>query len=129
MFTGRLRKEERIMSAKDSVKRALELLSPEGRTAFEAVKELRGQVDEITWKAQVVQRDYDDMHRILVVILHALKEQGAEEYRIHESQFQRVRDTYRIERRVDAGTKEVVLSLVDMSRPMTIGPRQDGGGK
>lgn len=54
---------------------------------------------------------YDDLWKVMIVILHA---QPGNELRIHRSQFLRFKEEYRIDKKVDEETNEVVLRLLTL---------------
>ena len=60
---------------------------------------------------QILRGEYDQLYRVLVVLLHQGKEHGFEELSIHRSQFLRFEEEYRIERKWDAVNEEMVFRL------------------
>lgn len=60
---------------------------------------------------EILQADYGRIYAVMLTILDACDEK---ELRVHESQFQRFKEEYRIDQRFDEETKEVVLKLLTL---------------
>ncbi len=94
------------------VKKLLEKLSPDQRAVAETLAGYKVQCAMLTAQNEALKKDHADLYKIMVVLLDANRCAGMPEMRIHESQFLRFNESYRIDRRFDAETKEVVLKLM-----------------
>ena len=100
------------------VKRLMAQLTPEQRGVAQSLATLK--VENTMLKAQnkSLINQHGDLYKILVVLLQYYQELGQEDLRIHESQFLRFSDEYRIDRTFDKERKEVVLKLVHIRDPL-----------
>ena len=87
-------------------------MSPLQQGVIKNFQSLSGQLQESVAHNETLLKDYKDLYNILIVVIDAYKQQGIHELRIHESQVKRLGNLYRIDRRWDEGTKEIVLELL-----------------
>lgn len=97
------------MTTKDEVQRLLEKLSPEQQHFAKAVSTMK--IENATLQRQVseLKEVYDQLWKVVIVILDTQPEKTL---RIHDSQFLRFKEEYRIDRTHDEKTHEVVLRLL-----------------
>ncbi len=93
------------------IKALLDKMTPDQQAFAQSVAMSR--VENRVYQQQLVELKsaYDELWKVMIVILHAYPDH---EMRIHESQFLRFKDEYRIDRKWDAKTKEVVLRLLTL---------------
>ena len=100
------------MGQKDEkVRKLLNSLRPEQRAFFESLATTRAQNHIYEQQLKEIKEAYDDLWKVVIVILHAQPENTL---RIHESQFLRFKHEYRIDKQLDVATKEVVLKLLTL---------------
>lgn len=71
---------------------------------------MRTQVESKFLREQIraLREEYDELWKIIIVILDAME---GKEMRIHNSQFLRFKEEYRIDREFDSESDEVILRL------------------
>ena len=91
--------------------RFLDKLTPDQRAVAETIATLR--VENKMLQAQVtnLKEDHGELFRVMLVILAELKETTGDPMRIHNTQFLKLEDSWRIQRSYDESTEEVVLEL------------------
>jgi len=108
--------------SEEEIKEALKLFSPEERQFAENFAQLRIENQMLRHSGQVLRKEYDQLYKVLIVILDA---QVDKELRIHKTQFLRFSEEYRIDRRYDQATKEMVFKLLTLREPYP--DDKDGG--
>lgn len=99
------------MSQHKDVKKLLESLSPDQQAVAKTIAILKLENKELARQVEALKKDHQDLYKVMLVVLDACEDR---ELRIHETQFLRFREEYRIEREFDKGTKEVVLKLLTL---------------
>jgi len=97
------------MKTQDEIKKLLSTLSPDQQAFAKAVTLMRIEHATMTQQLADIKPFYDDLYKIMLVILHA---QPSRELRIHDSQFLRFKEEYRIDRMYDKEKSEVVIRLL-----------------
>ena len=103
--------------SKEKLKEVLKLFAPEERQFAENFAQTRIENKMLHHSGQVLRREYDQLYRILVVILDSLQEDD-KELRIHKTQFLRFNEEYRIDRSFDQKTDEMVFKLLALRDPL-----------
>lgn len=93
------------------IEEAQRLLGPEKSSIAQSIATLRIEKRALETQLAVLRRDHRDLWRILVVMLAQLKEEGVDELRIHDTQFKRIEDAYRISNEYDKEAHEYVIKL------------------
>ncbi len=96
------------MPTKKDIKNLLSQLSPDQLGVAKTLTLNKIELEHLRQAVAALQSQNDDLYTVMLVILHAQPDQ---ELRIHETQFLRFKEEYRIERTCDRETKEVVLKL------------------
>lgn len=104
-----------MMRAEQEVKKLLETFSAEERAIAEELAHLRIENRMLQHQAKVLRKDYDELYKVLVVILDVAYDK---ELRVSDTQFKRFKEEYRIDRSYDEETKEVVLRLKTLRDPV-----------
>ena len=97
------------MTAKDDTQKLLQSLNPDSQAFAKAVATMRLENTQLRQQIAELKPEYDQLWRILIVILHA---QPRRELRIHKTQFLRFKEEYRIDRTWDKYTEEMVVRLL-----------------
>ena len=103
------------MNIEDEVKQLLSMFQPDERAFAEEFARTRIENRMLQHQAQVLREDYDELYKVLVVILDVAYDS---ELRVHKSQFKRFEEEYRIDRSFDEKTQEVVLRLKTLRDPV-----------
>lgn len=98
------------VSDKD-VENLMKVFTPQQQALVRAMAEDRVQNKLYERQLAELKKQYDDLWKVMIVILHA---QPANTLRIHETQFLRFKEEYRLDRTFDNETKEVVLRLLTL---------------
>ena len=93
------------------IQEASRLLGPERSTIAQTIASLRLEKRMLEEQVARLTKDHHDLYRIMVVVLDQLRDEGVDELRIHNTQFKRFNELYRIERSYDKEAEEVVLKL------------------
>jgi len=88
------------------------ILTPDQQNFAKAVATMRIENKTLHRQLADLKDAYDNLWKIMTVILHA---QPTKTLRIHESQFLRFKEEYRIDRTFDEKTKEVVVKLLALT--------------
>ena len=96
----------------DSVKNTLDKAGPHLRSVQQAFSQLKLQNTVMKQQLMEISQKYDDLWRVITVILDLCT---GKELRIHQSQFLRFKEEYRISNEFDEDTKEVVLKLLTLT--------------
>lgn len=113
----------------DDVKRIEKLLDPSQRHFAQAMATLRVENRMLKRRSEALEHEHKQLWRILVTVLSMLREAGQRELRIHATQFKRLEDFWRIERRWDRETEEVVVALKHITDSDDGGKRGEGGSE
>lgn len=103
------------MNAEEEVQKLLKTLSTDERAFAEEFARTRIENRMLQRQAQVLRKDYDELYKVLVVILDVAYDS---ELRVHKSQFKRFKEEYRIDRSFDEKTQEMVLHLKTVGDPV-----------
>lgn len=104
------------MSNDDKVKNLLNTLTPDQQGFVQAITEMKVQNKVYERQLAELSNAYDELWKVMIVLLHTWP---GEEMRIHETQFLRFEEEYRIDRTFDKDTKEVVLRLLTVGDDLT----------
>jgi len=96
------------MMPEDQAKKLMNLLSPDQLGVAKTLTLNKMELEHLRQAVAALSKAHDDLYKVMLVILHAQPER---ELRIHETQFLRFKEEYRIDRTFDEETKEVVLKL------------------
>ena len=94
-----------------NIKDLLDRLTPQQQAFAKATAQTNLQNKVLSKQLAEMKAQYDDLWKVVIVILDASPDK---ELRIHESQFLRFKEEYRIDKRLDNETKEVVLKLLTL---------------
>lgn len=98
---------------KDTMQDVLAKLAPDQQAFARHVAEQQVQNRLLVRQIADMKAQYDDLWKVMIVVLDACGiAPGGKELRIHESQFLRFKEEYRIDRTFDASTREVVIKLL-----------------
>lgn len=97
------------MTSKDAIDRIMKMLSPNQQQIAETIATLQVENRMLAVENDQLKGDHADLWKIMITILHACP---GKEMRIHNTQFLRYDEAYRMVRTYDNKTEEVVLSLV-----------------
>ena len=97
------------MTADKQIQDLLKTLTPDQQSFAKAVTLM--QIENKTLHQQLadLNNQHDDLWKVMIVLLDV---QPKKELRIHESQFKRFKEEYRIDRTWDEETKEIVMRLL-----------------
>ncbi len=104
-----------ILGKDDKVRKLMARLTPDQLAFAKNVALTSAQNKIFTQQLGDLQSNYDELWKVLIVILHA---QPDNTLRIHNSQFLRFKHEYRIDRSFDEERQEVVLRLLTVHDPM-----------
>ena len=93
---------------KAEIKKLLSKFTPEQRGMLEHYTELKIQNQIYEKQLSELKSAYDDMYKVMIVLLHVDKDH---ELRMHKSHFLRFKDEYRIDTYTDPKTEEFVMKL------------------
>lgn len=108
------------MTHNNQIEKLLRQLTPDQQNFAKAVATMQLENKMLTTSLADLKEQHDHLWRIMLVILNV---QPGKELRIHESQFLRFKEEYRIDRTFDKETDEVVVRL------MTVFDEVAGGGE
>lgn len=103
------------MDIEDEVKQLLSMFQPDERAFAEEFARTRIENRMLQHQATVLRKDYDELYKVLVVILDVAYDK---ELRVNKTQFKRFKEEYRIDRSFDEKTQEVVLRLKTLRDPV-----------
>ena len=104
--------------SKADIKKLMDKLTPEQRGVAQALAQYKVESGMLKAQNKALIKEHKDLFKIMIVLLQYYKEQGQDDIRIHESQFLRLTDEYRIDRSFDEERREVVLKLVHIRDPL-----------
>lgn len=96
------------MGSKNKAKAILNQLTPDQQAFTRHVAELKVNNKLMEKQLEELKSAYDELYKVMIVILHASGDKGL---MIHESQFMRFKDEYRIETKFDDKKREMSLKL------------------
>lgn len=96
------------MPTDDKAQKLMKLLTPDQLGVAKTLTLNKIELEHLRQAVAALQKQNDDLYKVMLVIL-AHEANG--ELRIHETQFLRFKEEYRIDRTFDEETKEVVLRL------------------
>ena len=97
------------MPTEKQIQDLLKTLTPDQQHFAKAVTLMRVENKALTQQLVELKDQHDHLWKVVIVILDV---QPSKELRIHDSQFLRFKEEYRIDRTYDEGAKEVVLKLL-----------------
>lgn len=97
-----------MTNIEQEVKQILKMFSPDERAFAEEFARTRIENRMLQHQATVMRKNYDELYKVMVVVLDVAYDK---ELRVHNSQFMRFKEEYRIDRSYDEKTDEVVLRL------------------
>ena len=97
------------MTADKQIQDLLKTLTPDQQNFAKAVTLMRIENKTLTQQLVELKKQHDDLWKVMIVLLDV---QPGKELRIHESQFKRFKEEYRIDRTWDEETKEIVMRLL-----------------
>lgn len=97
------------MTAEEEVQRLLSKLTPDQQNFAKAVAAMKLENRMLSEQVQRMKAQYDDLWKVMIVVLDVQPEKTL---RVHESQFLRFREEYRVDRTYDVEKHEVVLRLM-----------------
>ena len=96
------------MIPENQAKKLIKQLSPDQLGVAKTLTLNKIELEHLRKAIAALQAQHDDLYKVMLVILHVQQDR---ELRIHESQFLKFKEEYRIDRTFDKFTKEVVLKL------------------
>ena len=96
----------------DTIKNTIGQADPQLRRVSQAFSQLKLQNAVMKTQLMELSQKYDDLWKVIVVILDLMPRR---EMRIHQSQFLRFKEEYRISNEFDEGTQEMVLKLLTLT--------------
>jgi hypothetical protein len=96
----------------DTIKKTIEQANPQLRRVSQAFSQLKLQNAMMKQQLMELSQKYDDLWKVITVVLDLMP---GKEMRIHQSQFLRFKEEYRISNEFDERTKEVVLRLLTLT--------------
>ena len=93
----------------DKVQELLKQLTPDQQHLAKGIATLRIENKALQQQVAELTKQHDDLWKVIVVILD---NQPKKELRVHESQFKRFKEEYRIDRTWDDESKEIVMRLL-----------------
>lgn len=100
------------------IKKLMDRLTPEQRGVAQTLAQYKVESGMLKAQNAALIKEHKDLFKIMIVLLQYYKEQGQEDIRIHESQFLRLTNEYRIDRSFDEKRREIVLKLVHIRDPL-----------
>ena len=97
------------MTADKQIQDLLKTLTPDQQNFAKAVTLMRIENKTLTQQLVELKKQHDDLWKVMIVLLDV---QPEKELRIHESQFKRFKEEYRIDRTWDEEAKEIVMRLL-----------------
>ena len=97
------------MTADKQIQDLLKTLTPDQQNFAKAVTLMRIENKTLHQQLADLKKQHDDLWKVMIVLLDV---QPGKELRIHESQFKRFKEEYRIDRTWDEETKEIVMRLL-----------------
>ena len=97
------------MTADKQIQDLLKALTPDQQNFAKAVTLMRIENKTLTQQLVELKEQHEHLWKVMIVLLDV---QPNKELRIHESQFKRFKEEYRIDRTWDEETKEVVMRLL-----------------
>jgi len=105
------------MAKASDIQDALSKLSKDDQHFAKAMAQMKLENRIMTEQLIELKKQHKDLWRVMIVILDACTDK---ELRIHDSQFKRFEEEYRIDKSYDEETREVVLKLATFnSNPIT----------
>ena len=104
----------------DKIQDLLKALTPDQQNFAKAVATMQLENKMLTTQIAGLKEQHEEIWKVMLVILDV---QPDRELRIHESQFLRFKEEYRIDRTWDEKTKEIVMRL------LTVFDESTGGGE
>jgi len=92
-------------------RRFIDQLTPDQQAVAETIATLRVEKAMLSKQVEGLKADHKELFRVMLVILAELKETTGEPMRIHNTQFLKLVESWRIVRSYDEATEEVVLEL------------------
>jgi pyruvate/2-oxoacid:ferredoxin oxidoreductase beta subunit len=96
------------MNKKEQIKKILSQFTPDQRAIAETIAGLKIENKALQESLAKLKSAYDPLYKFMLVLLDAVP---GKEYRVHETQFKRFKEEYRITSRYDKETKEMVFEL------------------
>ena len=97
------------MTADKQIQDLLKTLTPDQQNFAKAVTLMRIENKTLTQQLVELKEQHDHLWKVMIVLLDV---QPSKELRIHESQFKRFKEEYRIDRTWDEEAKEIVMRLL-----------------
>lgn len=104
-----------MANKEEQIKEMLERFTPEQQEVFKGVAGMRLELATLQKQFVDLNKAYDQLWSILITITHA---QPGQEIRIHESQFLRFRNEYRLDLKVEPSAvegNEFVIKLLSLT--------------
>lgn len=100
------------MTPKDKVQDMLSQMSADQQAIAQTLALNKIEIEQLSNRCAVLQRDYDELWKIVIVVLNQCDDR---ELRIHDSHLMAFKDEYRVESRHDDESGELVLKLKALS--------------
>lgn len=99
----------------DKIKTLLKQLTPDQQAITKTLTLNKFELADLRHIVSTLKREYDELWKILLVVIHSCP---SKELRIHQSQFLRFKEEYRLDRSWDEETGEMVVRLLTITDPM-----------